>query len=313
MRELIEKNTSSSTVTSGTVVLPTSLLNMDPQSGAAVTVWTAPSSGLFTITGSFQGDDNAESSHPVEILEDGGTVLLGPTTISSFGQVVNFSFTLNLSAGDTLDFIVSTDRHRPIHRQVSMPQSSDGCAKPLILDVGTTANPVPAGATVQLYRTPVDPAASGHGHGGAGQHADEHGWRGREDRRHQPEQPGALGDARSGDPGRDVRLHGRPDRPGGERQPAQSGEPGDHDRHRHPGGTSADPGAQLRQWPAGRAAGLGRHYQYRAVHLPGDRRAERGGHPDGGRGHEPEGGGDHDRRTRRGTTRSPPRCRWWRG
>ncbi len=44
----------------------------------------------------------------MEILENGSTVLLSPTTISSYGQVVNFSDTVTLAKGDTLDFIVST-------------------------------------------------------------------------------------------------------------------------------------------------------------------------------------------------------------
>ena len=130
---------------------------MDPQSGAADTEFTAPSSGIFTITGSFRGDDSAESSHSVEIVLNGGTVLFGPTTISSSGQVVNFSLTENLTAGDTLDFIAfagssatnSSTGFDATITAVSVPQ-------PLILDVGTTTNPVPAGATIQLYRTPVN-------------------------------------------------------------------------------------------------------------------------------------------------------------
>ena len=137
---------------------------MDPQSGAAITEWTAPSSGLFTITGSFHGDDTGENSHPVEIVENGSTVLLAPTTISSFGQVVNFSYTLNLAAGNTLDFIVSTgSTSTDLSTGFDATITAVTVPKPLILDVGTTTNPVPAGDTVQLYRTAVNPDGSSTG------------------------------------------------------------------------------------------------------------------------------------------------------
>ena len=53
------------------------------------------------------------------------------------------------------------------------------------------------------------------------------------DRRHQPEQPGAE-DARPGDPGRDVPLHGDADRPGGQRRPDGPG--AERDDRRDPAG-----------------------------------------------------------------------------
>lgn len=104
----VTKNTSNSTITHLTEVLPTNLLNMDPQSETAITRWTAPSAGVWSMAGLFQGIDVDEHSHSVEILENGTTVFLSPTTISSFGQVVDFSGTLTLAKGDTLDFIVNT-------------------------------------------------------------------------------------------------------------------------------------------------------------------------------------------------------------
>ena len=88
-----------STITNGTGLIPTNLLGMDPQSGAADTEWTAPSSGLFTITGSFQGTTLRKAATRWRSSMNGGTVLLGPTTISSYGQVVNFSLTENLNSG----------------------------------------------------------------------------------------------------------------------------------------------------------------------------------------------------------------------
>ena len=62
----------------------------------------------MVVRSPFWGLDRFEQSHPVEIVENGSTVLLSPTTISSYGQVVTFADTLTLAQGDTLDFIVNT-------------------------------------------------------------------------------------------------------------------------------------------------------------------------------------------------------------
>ena len=82
----------------------------------------------------------------------------------------------------------------------------------------TISNPtsnafVEVGATVQLFRIPVNANGNADRAGGAGQHAHEHGRRDRGDRRHQPGQRDNH-DTQSGNPGWDVRLHGDGDRPG---------------------------------------------------------------------------------------------------
>ena len=102
------KNTTASTVTiSGTVLLPPNLLNMDPVINKSdITRWTAPSAGTWSISGLFQGVDIFEHSHTVELLENSTTILLGPSTISSYGQKVTFSTDVTLAKGDTIDFIV---------------------------------------------------------------------------------------------------------------------------------------------------------------------------------------------------------------
>jgi hypothetical protein len=80
---------------------------MDPEiEKSDITRWTAPSAGKWSISGLFQGIDVDQHSHTVEILENSTTILLGPTTISSYGQRVNFSTDVTLARGDTIDFIV---------------------------------------------------------------------------------------------------------------------------------------------------------------------------------------------------------------
>ena len=103
------KNTTASTVTiSGTVVLPPNLLNMDPVINKSdITRWTAPSAGTWSISGFFQGVDTSQHSHTVELLENSTTMLLAPTTISSYGQTVNFTADISLAKGDTIDFLVN--------------------------------------------------------------------------------------------------------------------------------------------------------------------------------------------------------------
>jgi hypothetical protein len=103
------KNTTASTVTlRGTEVLPPNLLGMDAEINKSdITRWTAPSAGTWSISGLFQGIDIDEHSHTVEILENSTTMLLAPTTISSYGQTVNFSADVSLAAGATIDFIVN--------------------------------------------------------------------------------------------------------------------------------------------------------------------------------------------------------------
>jgi hypothetical protein len=103
------KNTTSGTATSGTWVIPTNQLLLDPEVVKSDIVrWTAPSAGTYSISGLFQGDDNGlNHGHTVEILENSSAVLLAPTNISSFGQQVPFSTNVSLAQGNTIDFMVN--------------------------------------------------------------------------------------------------------------------------------------------------------------------------------------------------------------
>jgi hypothetical protein len=105
-RIYILQNVTGGTVTYSTVQDPTSTLWMDPESGTVSIVFTAPSAGIYTITGDFLGIDKYENSHPVEILDNGTVIWSG--TISSDGGKDSFSLLETLKAGGTLTFYVGT-------------------------------------------------------------------------------------------------------------------------------------------------------------------------------------------------------------
>ena len=101
---VVGENTTGSPLTiSGTVIVPTNYLAMDPESQSDVDVrFTAPAAGSCVITGSFLGIDTSEQSHPVEIIDDG--VAIFNSTISGYGQSEAFNLSESLKAGDVLDF-----------------------------------------------------------------------------------------------------------------------------------------------------------------------------------------------------------------
>ncbi len=101
-------NTDSANVNYLTIVTPPNFLGMDPESLSVTSRWTAPSAGVWSISGLFQGIDTSEHAHNVEIVMNGSLVLLGPTNLNAFGQQVPFNFpSLNLNQGATVDFIAS--------------------------------------------------------------------------------------------------------------------------------------------------------------------------------------------------------------
>ena len=101
------QNASGGTVSYLSIVDPPNLLWLDPQSHTVIVRWTAPLSGTWDVTGLFQGINGGEQPHNVEILENYSTVLLAPTTMSSYGQVVPFNQPVSLIAGNTIDFMVA--------------------------------------------------------------------------------------------------------------------------------------------------------------------------------------------------------------
>ncbi len=103
---IILQNVTGSTVDYLTIQDPTNTLWMDPEGGNVSVVFTAPSAGTYTITGSFLGIDTFENSHPVEILDNGAIIWKG--TISSFGAKDSFNLAETLNAGGTITFLVGT-------------------------------------------------------------------------------------------------------------------------------------------------------------------------------------------------------------
>jgi hypothetical protein len=70
-------------------------------------VFTAPQSGLYTFSGDFTGNQVGVGVN-VEVLQNSN--LLFNSSVTSYGQIVPFSDSLALSAGDTLRFEVTTGR-----------------------------------------------------------------------------------------------------------------------------------------------------------------------------------------------------------
>jgi len=136
---LILQNVTGSTVSYLTINDPTGTLWLDPESGNVSVVFTAPLTGTYNITGDFLGIDTGENSHPVEILEDGTTVLYNGT-ISSYGGEDSFSGVsdltdISLNAGDTITFEVLTGSSGCTYCNLSTGLQGD------ITEVGTTPEP----------------------------------------------------------------------------------------------------------------------------------------------------------------------------
>jgi hypothetical protein len=103
---IIAKNTTNGTNSYADVVQPTNVLAMDPESNTDVLRFTAPWTGIYTISGDFTGIATDNNAHPVAILDNGASVY--SNTISSYGQDDAFSLTETLAAGDTIDLEVLT-------------------------------------------------------------------------------------------------------------------------------------------------------------------------------------------------------------
>jgi uncharacterized protein (TIGR03437 family) len=104
----IGANVSGNTLTiSNSIVMPTNVLQMDPEAASNVTVrFTAPAAGAYAIIGNFLGIDTNQKLHSVVIMHNG--VAIFTNTISAFNQNDAFNLTATLSAGDFIDFVSDT-------------------------------------------------------------------------------------------------------------------------------------------------------------------------------------------------------------
>jgi hypothetical protein len=100
-------NFTKSTISSGTIILPSGYVNLDPESGFSTITWTAPVSGTYTIAGDFLGIDTNEGSHVVQINAGSSGTAFG-ANISSYGQDAPFSFSVALNKGQIVSFTVQT-------------------------------------------------------------------------------------------------------------------------------------------------------------------------------------------------------------
>lgn len=110
---IIAANATGSSIPVGEIpVFPTDLLFLHPANTGvneeATVRWTAPTSGIFELTGLFQGLQKQGSAVPttdVKVLLNGSENLFAGN-INSFAQPIAFSLTKRLQAGDILDFAV---------------------------------------------------------------------------------------------------------------------------------------------------------------------------------------------------------------
>jgi hypothetical protein len=86
---------------------PANMLILHPSCTGTLSVvrWTAPTTGSFNVQGLFQGIDTRNTTTDVHIRQNSSTALLD-ANINGYGNQSPFSFTRNMTAGETLDFIV---------------------------------------------------------------------------------------------------------------------------------------------------------------------------------------------------------------
>lgn len=104
----------SSATSVGTVQFGTNYLTLDPESQTVDVRFTAPSTGVYTITGQFSGADSQTNcggncaAHPVLITDSVDGTIFGPNTISTDLQTYAFNLVVSLTAGEKVDFLAQT-------------------------------------------------------------------------------------------------------------------------------------------------------------------------------------------------------------
>src|SRR5262249_41398496 len=130
----------------------------------------------WSIAGRWEGIDNQQVAHDVEIVKNSATALLAPTSIGSYGQQVPFDLTIDLAKGDTIDFVVHPGPTRtnlsngpaariPVdrvatHFRVSAPASAAaGTPVSVTVTARDTYNRAVPGYTGTVHFTSSDPLA----------------------------------------------------------------------------------------------------------------------------------------------------------
>jgi hypothetical protein len=100
----LSKNTTPNSLVHISVIVAPNTIWLGAQANAVIARWTAPSTGNYTIIGSFQANDTYEQTVKVGVLKDGSTFLL-TDSFSSFGEAKDFALSsVPLTAGTTIDF-----------------------------------------------------------------------------------------------------------------------------------------------------------------------------------------------------------------
>jgi hypothetical protein len=101
-------NSTGTTQSFDTVVLPPYAVDMNPEATASVAVrWTAPEQGIYNVKGHFAGIDLAQVTHPVAIFVNGAEVY--SNTISDYKQWDRFELGVSVPAGgETITFLTET-------------------------------------------------------------------------------------------------------------------------------------------------------------------------------------------------------------
>jgi hypothetical protein len=102
---LVGHTTSGTATLSNTVQFSTTFLTIDPEGHTAGVRFTAPSAGIYDIVGQFFAADTAERTHPVFIIDSLSGTIFSQTISGSQSQP--FNLMLNLTAGETIDFLTS--------------------------------------------------------------------------------------------------------------------------------------------------------------------------------------------------------------
>lgn len=138
----IQQNSTGSTSTYLTIVVPNGTISLDPEEYAVAVVFTAPVANTYNIAGNFLGIDVDQNSHPVQILDNGAVIY--SNTISAYGQDDSFNLSEHLTAGETISFYVGT--------------GSSGCTYCFLstgLDGTVTASAAPEPSSLALLALPL--------------------------------------------------------------------------------------------------------------------------------------------------------------
>ncbi len=105
----VYSNDTGQSVDFATVTVTPDQLNLDGQNFIAAVRWTAPTDGIYNVSGLFERHDNQTNAGPVAvtvgIVQDGGTMLYQQSSFVTYLSQQTFNLSaLPLKAGTTLDF-----------------------------------------------------------------------------------------------------------------------------------------------------------------------------------------------------------------